>query len=447
MRKKLAVIGMAMALSSMSLTGCGFEFSIGSEKPIFSSEKKDTEKEKKTEAETEESDKLIETTEDEVEETTEEEETTEKDVEGSDSADSSSQYSGYTMNSKVFNYIIGANKSDNMTLEVFTDKKVKASDVDLNKLSDLINEHGVNYFAIVGCQDIGTATVATLFNAEDEGGEEMRQEMAAQFGGDASDRDILDGHSFLRVSSDAMDMDTGDMPESCFSARIAMNGTKMYIIFIADKNENADKYMGDFIENMKFNGRESEHELADSTDDTSSSSQFQSKALPEDTEISTEAETKAEKSDHVVNVNVDTFKDGLTVEGNTIKLGQTTMSQFSDIMAKLGLSEDYSDNNSFGGKYISYASDDNSNCIVGMSGEGGTIYSVKVDFNSYGNHKNFEVDGIDASMTKDEAVKIFGEPDYTSDSLIQYNVGDTTFELYFYDGKLSTVGVADYTID
>lgn len=27
-----------MALSSVSLTGCGFEFSIGNEKPIFSSE-------------------------------------------------------------------------------------------------------------------------------------------------------------------------------------------------------------------------------------------------------------------------------------------------------------------------------------------------------------------------------------------------------------------------
>lgn len=437
---------MAMALSSISLTGCGFEFNIGSEKPIFSSEKKDTGEEKKTEAETEESDEIVETTEDEVEETTEEEEATENDIEETDSEKSSSQYSGYTMDSKMFHYVVGADKSDNMILEVFTDKKVNASDVDLKNLSDLINEKGVNYLAIVGCQDIGTATVATLFNAEDEGGEEMRKEMASQFGGDASDRDILDGHSFLRVSSDAMDMDTDDMDESCFSARIAMNGTKMYIIFIADENGTADKYMGDFIENMKFNGRESEHEIIDDTS-SSNDSQFQSKALPEDTEISTEDETMANKSDHVVNVNVDTFKDGLTVEGNTIRLGQTTMNQFSDIMAKLGLSEDYSDDNSLGGKYIQYKSDGNNNCIVGMSGEGGTVYSVKVDFNSYGNHKNFEVDGIDASMTRDEAIKIFGEPDYTSDSLLQYNVGDTTFEVYFYDGKLSTVGVANYTID
>lgn len=446
MRKKLAVIGMAMALSSASLTGCGFEFSVGSEKPIFSFEKKDTAKEKKTEAETEESDELVETTEEEEETTKEEvEETSEEE---SDSAESSSQYSYYTMNSKVFNYVIGANRSD-MTMEVFTDKKIDASDVELDNLSTLINEKGVKYFAVVGTQDMGTATLATLFNAEDEGGEETREEIASQFDGKASDRDIIDGHSFLRISTKDMGMDTDGLDESCFSGRLAMNGTKMYFILTADKNGNADKYMGDFIESMKFNGKESEHEIMDYTDNTSSndSSQFQSKTLPEDTDESTEAETEAKKSDHVINVNVDTFKDGLTVEGNTIKLGQTTMNQFGSIMAKLGLSEDYSDNNSLGGKYIQYKSDDNNNCIVGMSGEGGTVYSVKVDFNSYGNHKNFEVDGIDASMTRDEAIKIFGEPDYTSDSLLQYNVGDTTFEVYFYDGKLSTVSVANYTID
>lgn len=288
MRKNLAVIGMAMALSSVSLTGCGFEFSIGNEKPIFSSEKKDTGEEKKTEAETEESDEIVETTEDEVEETTEEEETSEEE---SDSAESSSQYSYYTMNSKVFNYAIGANRSD-MTMEVFTDKQIDPSEVDLDNLSTLINEKGVKYFAVVGIQDMGTATLATLFNAEDEGGEETRKEIASQFDGKASDRDIIDGHSFLRISTNNTGIDTDGLDESCFSGRLAMNGTKMYFILTADKDGNADKYMGDFIENMKFNGRESEHEIIDDTS-SSNDSQFQSKALPEDTDESTEAETEA----------------------------------------------------------------------------------------------------------------------------------------------------------
>lgn len=443
---------MAMALSSVSLTGCGFEFSIGSEKPIFSSEKsekKDTDKEKQQEVENA-INKYVSEKEDadtKEEETTEDEETTKEEVEEtfeeeSDSAESSSQYSYYNMNSKVFNYAIGANRSD-MTMEVFTDKKIDASDVELDNLSTLINEKGVKYFAVVGTQDMGTATVATLFNAEDEGGEETREEIASQFDGKASDRDIIDGHSFLRISTKDMGMDTDGLDESCFSGRLAMNGTKMYFILTADKNGNADKYMGDFIESMEFNGKESEHEIMDYTDDTSS--QFQSKTLPEDTDEYTEAETEASTDKSVsVSASADKLMKGLTIDGNNFSIG-SDLTTIESYLKKMGMSEDYSNDSSIG-KYTTYRGEGNSNGIDIVSTEDGKVYSVKAAYNGFGEHRNFQIDGVDPDWTITTAKKALGEPSYESDLSLQYGDYNNTLELFFYEGKLSSVTVTDYTL-
>ena len=444
MRKKLAVIGMAIALSSVSLTGCGFEFSIGNEKPIFSSEKKDTEtevdkdvsKEEVKDTGNEETAVVKEaTTEEEVEETTEEE---------TDSIESSSQYSYYTMNSKVFNYAIGANRSD-MTMEVFTDKQIDPSEVDLDNLSTLINEKGVKYFAVVGIQDMGTATLATLFNAEDEGGEETREEIASQFDGKASDRDIIDGHSFLRISTNDMGMDTDGLDESYLSGRLAMNGTKMYFILTADKDGNADKYMGDFIENMKFNNKESENEFVLYSEDSSNGGQFQSNTLPEDTDAYTEAETEASTEKSVsVSDSADKLMKGLTIDGNNFSLG-SDLTKIESYLKKMGMSEDYSNHSSIG-KYTTYRGEGNSNSIDIVSTEDGKVYSVKAVYNGFGEHRNFQIDGVDPDWTIATAKKALGEPSYESDLSLQYGDYNNTLELFFYDGKLSSVTVTDYTL-
>lgn len=350
------------------------------------------------------------------------------------------------MNSKVFNYAIGANRSD-MTMEVFTDKKIDASDVDLDNLSTLINEKGVKYFAVVGTQDMGTATLATLFNAEDEGGEETREEIASQFDGKASDRDIIGGHSFLRISTKDMGMDTDGLDESCFSGRLAMNGTKMYFILTADKDGAADKYMGDFIESMKFNGKESEHEIMDYTDNTSSndSSQLQSKTLPEDTDESTEAETEASTEKSVsVSDSADKLMKGLTIDGNNFSLG-SDLTTIESYLKKMGMSEDYSNDSSIG-KYTTYRGEGNSNGIDIVSTEDGKVYSVKAAYNGFGEHRNFQIDGVDPDWTITTAKKALGEPSYESDLSLQYGDYNNTLELFFYEGKLSSVTVTDYTL-
>lgn len=404
---------MAIALSSLSLTGCGFEFSIGNEKPIFSSEKKDTETEV-------DKDVFKEEVKDTGNEETTEEET--------DSIESSSQYSYYTMNSKVFNYAIGANRSD------MTDKQIDPSEVDLDNLSTLINEKGVKYFAVVGIRDTGTATLATLFNAEDEGGEET-----------ASDRDIIDGHSFLRISTNDMGMDTDGLDDSCLSGRLAMNGTKMYFILTADKNGNADKYMGDFIENMKFNNKESEHEFVLYSEDSSNGGQFQGNTLPEDTDAYTETETEASTEKSVsVSDSADKLMKGLTIDGNNFSLG-SDLTTIESYLKKMGMSEDYSNDSSIG-KYTTYRGEGNSNGIDIVSTEDGKVYSVKAAYNGFGEHRNFQIDGVDPDWTIATAKKALGEPSYESDLSLQYGDYNNTLELFFYDGKLSSVTVTDYTL-
>ena len=460
MRKQLAVVGMALALGSVSLSGCASVTDLLGSTKTESTKDTDSKKEKETEAEDDDrgfisdnknkkkSDTKKKETEaeDDVEDTdeTEEDDIEFKDgdiidtYEEDDGKEESNQYSGYKLNTSMFKHYATWDAGQ-YRMEIFTNK-------DANMDAKDIEDANMKYCILNVRLDMGSAAFTTLFNADDDGGRETREAIADNLGIEGysdADRTIIDGHVFVKVDGESPMFSSADLPDDYdMGMYITADREYLYMIMGLVEKDSADKYMADFIEAMKFNGKETDQDIEDysSSDNDTAISKI---ILPEDTEDDNDTTVEETQSHSSNKSNIDSgdILQSININGYDIVLGKTTRSEAESIIKKLGLEETYTGDIS-GNDFIIYGADYEKGMEdIEIVYKNDKVIKIKVGMDA--RLKNYNVKGIDNDLTMTEVKDMFGEPTYEGDTMLEYSEtgGYKEMEFFWYDGKLSSVTI------
>ena len=425
-KRKLVVLGMALALSTASLTAC--EFSFGVEKPITSekSDKDDakaSKKDKKADKEDEDDIEEEETkaskkksskkeTEEEPEEgevATEEEETEEETkASKKDTKKSSESYFGYKLADKDYKFLGGAKAEVSQGTEAFECFTAgKKDDLDV----------------VVVALDMKTETLTTAWNEDSEVGEQfreqMRESMVSQINGDVSDM-TLKYHRYVVIDN------IGDINGGCMY--MTMDGTCLYVMMAKDR----DVLQG-FADDVEFTGNtdvDYDDDLDSLLENVSGDSWANSSGLFGDSSLDkdlddnndTRSETKSSKKNSK-NSNVEFNKFNpldTSIDGVSIKVGKSKLSTVEDGLEDAGFKKGNSYPGSLSSTQYYEKETEDGKVEASLLYVDDTVWGYSIDVaDGY-----VDIPGISENIMPEDIIAAYGEPDNDSEGIYTYYLDD-----------------------